>query len=314
MLLSIIIPVFKAKDTIHELLERCNAAVQFAGEDYELLLVEDGSGDDTWAVIEQKCKTEKNIKAIKLSRNFGQHHAITAGLDYCKGDWVVVMDCDLQDRPEEIEKLYAKAREGFDIVYARRADRKDPFLKKLQAGFFYAIFSFLTGVKYDGTIGNFGIYNRKVIEALKKIKEPMRAFSPMVRWVGFTHTSVNVVHGVRFSGKSTYTFIKTLSLAFGIILSYSDKPLKLIVRLGFLISLIAAVTGIVYFVKYMNGQILVSGYTSIILSIWFLGGLTIFTLGIIGLYISQIFTGIKNRPFYIVDKVIETAGQFSTNK
>ena len=304
MLLSIIIPVYKAQSTIHELLVRCKAALEFTNGDYELVLVDDGSPDGTWEIIEQQCQTAENVKAIKLSRNFGQHHAITAGLDFCKGQWVVVMDCDLQDRPEEIERLCTKAKEGYDIVFASRVYRQDPFFKKLQSRFFYTVFSFLSGVKYDGTIGNFGIYNRKVIDAVKNIKEPTRAFSLMVRWVGFKYATVNVTHGERASGKSTYTFMKTLTLAFGIILSYSDKPLKLIVRLGFFISLIAALTSIVYFVKYLNGQILVSGYTSIILSIWFLGGLTIFTLGIIGLYISQIFAGIKNRPHYIVDKVI----------
>lgn len=304
MLLSIIVPVYKAQDTLHQLLERCNTALQFTRGDYELILVEDGSPDKTWETVEQQCKAYRNVKAIKLSRNFGQHHAITAGLEYCTGDWTVVMDCDLQDQPEEIERLYAKAEEGYEIVFARRTHRQDPFFKKLQARFFYAAFSFLSGVKYDGTIGNFGIYSCKVIDAVRKMKEPMRAFSLMVRWVGFNYATVNVTHGVRASGKSTYTFLKTLSLALGIMFSYSDKPLKLIVRLGFFISLIAAVTSIVYFVRYINGQILVSGYTSIILSIWFLGGLTIFTLGIIGLYISRIFAGIKNRPFYIIDKVI----------
>lgn len=306
MLLSIIIPVYKAQDTIEELLVRCKAAVQFTAGDYELVLVEDGSPDDTWNVIEQKCSAETNIRAIKLSRNFGQHHAITAGLDYCSGQWVVVMDCDLQDRPEEIVRLYNEAVKGYDIVYAKRTKRKDPLLKKIQARIFYKIFSFLTGIKYDGSIGNFGIYSRKVIDTLKGMRETMRAFSPMVRWVGFSKSYIDVEHGARANGKSTYTYSKIFKLAFGTILAYSDRPLKLMIRLGFFIAFIALLVAGFYLVRYLTGQILVSGFTSIILSIWFLGGLIIFNLGVLGLYISKIFAGIKNRPLYIIDKTIET--------
>lgn len=306
MLLSVIIPVYKAQNTIEELLERCKASLHFASASYELVLVEDGSPDETWVVIEQKCRTEKNIRAIKLSRNFGQHHAITAGLDVCKGDWVVVMDCDLQDRPEDIVRLYNEAVKGCEIVYAKRINRKDPLFKKIQTRIFYKIFSFLTGIHYDGSIGNFGIYSRKAIEAVKKMREPMRAFSPMMRWVGFSNGYIEVEHAARAEGKSTYTYKKIFSLAFGAILSYSDRPLKLMIRLGFFISFIALLVAGFYLVRYLAGQILVSGFTSIILSIWFLGGLIIFNLGVLGLYISRIFSGIKNRPLYIVDKTIET--------
>jgi polyisoprenyl-phosphate glycosyltransferase len=306
MLLSIIIPVYKAQNTIDELLERCKAAVQFTAGDYELVLVEDGSPDGTWDSIVQKCQTEKNIRAIKLSRNFGQHHAITAGLDYCSGDWVVVMDCDLQDRPEEIERLYNEAQKGVDIVFARRMKRKDSAIKKIQSKLFYGLFSYLTGIKYDGTVGNFGIYSRKVIESVKSMKEPMRAFAPMVRWVGFSRSFVDVEHAARINGTSTYNFKKIFVLATDIIFSYSDKPLKLITRLGFIISFVSFLVGTYYFIQYHAGKILVSGYTSIIISIWFLSGLIILNLGILGLYVSKMFAGIKNRPLYIVDKTINS--------
>ena len=304
MLISIVIPVYQAEKILEELIARIKKAMEFARGNYHVVLVDDGSADASWRVIGNICSIEKNIKAIKLSRNFGQHHAITAGLDHCTGEWVVVMDCDLQDKPEEIERLYQKVQEGYEIVFARRIHRKDSFFKKLLSRIFYKIFSYLTGIKYDGKVGNFGIYSAKVIDTLKKMKEPLRAFSPMVRWVGFNKAFIDVEHGERYKGKSSYNYSKIITLASDIILSYSDKPLRLIVRTGFLISFISFLVGLYYLIQYLSGRILVSGYTSIIISIWFLGGLIILNLGVLGLYISKIFTGIKDRPLYIIDKTI----------
>jgi polyisoprenyl-phosphate glycosyltransferase len=304
MLISIVIPVYQAEKIVVELIDRINAAMEFANGNYQVVLVDDGSSDNSWEMIEKICDGQSEIKAIKLSRNFGQHHAITAGLDYSSGNWVVVMDCDLQDRPEEISRLYQKAVEGFDIVFARRNNRTDSLWKKATSYFFYKLYSYYTGIRYDGTIANFGIYSSKVVATINTMKEPMRAFSPMVRWVGFKKTSIEVEHGARFSGKTTYSMAKLLKLAFDIILSYSDKPLRIIVRLGFFIASSAFIAAICILYKYFNGKITVSGYTSIIISIWFLGGLIILILGILGLYISKIFAGIKNRPLYIIDKKI----------
>jgi dolichol-phosphate mannosyltransferase len=304
MLLSVVIPVYKAEDIVEELITRVKNALGFTAGSYQVILVDDGSDDNSWLVIENICRSNPEIKGIKLSRNFGQHHAITAGLDHCSGDWVVVMDCDLQDRPEEIYPLYQKAQEGFDIVFAQRNNRTDSFGKKLLSKLFYKLYSYLTGIKYDGTVANFGIYSKQVIDATKEMKEPMRAFSPMVRWVGFKKTSIKVEHGQRFSGKTTYSVTKLVNLALDIVLSYSDKPLKLIVRLGFFIAAMAFAFAVYIFYRYCTGQITVSGYTSIIVSIWFLGGLIIMILGVLGLYVAKIFAGVKNRPLYIVDKMI----------
>ena len=304
MLLSVVIPVYKAEEIIEELINRIKNSLAFTLGNYQIILVDDGSTDTSWAVIENVCITNPKVKAIKLSRNFGQHNAITAGLDYCTGDWIVVMDCDLQDRPEEINHLYQKSQQGFDIVLAQRYNRTDSFWKKVLSKLFYKLYSYLTGIKYDGTVANFGIYSKKVIDVIKEMREPMRAFSPMVRWVGFEKISINVEHGQRFSGKTTYNVSKLLNLALDIILSYSDKPLKLIVRLGFFISLMAFMFALYIFYRYWTGKITVTGYTSTIISIWFLGGLIIMILGVLGLYIAKIFAGVKNRPVYIVDKMI----------
>ena len=303
MLLSIVIPVYQADEIVNELYNRIEVSVSPIA-DYELILVDDRSTDRSWNEIEKLCINNKKIKAIKLSKNFGQHYAITAGLDFCRGDWVVVMDCDLQDRPEEIKRLVEKAKEGYDIVFAKRINRIDSFRKKLFSGVFYRVYSYFTGIKYDGSIANFGIYSKKVIEVLKKMREPFRAFSPMARWVGFNKSFIEVEHGARYKGTSTYSFRKVFNLGADIIFSYSDKPLKIIIRLGFTISILSFAIALYYLIKYWSGKILVSGFTTIVLSIWFLGGLIIFILGIIGLYISKIFAGVKDRPLYIIDESI----------
>ena len=185
------------------------------------------------------CNRDKRIKGIKLSRNFGQHHAITAGLDACTGQWIIVMDCDLQDRPEEIPNLYKAVINGYDIVYAKRTSRKDSLFKKLTSEIFHYIFSYLSGVKQDKSIANFGIYNRCVIDSIKSMREPMRAFGPMVKWVGFKNTSIEVEHGQRYAGKSSYNLKKLFDLALEIAIAYSDKPLKITIKLGIFISLLS---------------------------------------------------------------------------
>lgn len=163
--LSIISPIYKGEKMLDELVSRIMATVCTITEDYEIILVNDQSPDGSWPVIERICKTNNRVKGINLSRNFGQHYAITAGLSQAKGEWVVVMDCDLQDTPEEIKNLYTKAQEGYDSVFAQRVERKDKFLKRLSSIVFYKVFSFLTDSKQDETVANFGIYHRKVVNA-----------------------------------------------------------------------------------------------------------------------------------------------------
>lgn len=300
--ISIVIPVYKANTIIPELVRRLVESTSKITFDFEVILVDDGCPLNSWEAIVQECKKDKRIKGILLSRNFGQHYAITAGLDCVKGEAIVVMDCDLQDKPEEIPNLYSKFEEGYDIVYASRAKRKDSYFKVFISKIFYISFSYLSGIKYDGSIASFGVYSKKVIDNVKKMREPMRAFSPLVRWTGFSSTKIIVEHGRRQDSKSTYSFRKLISLALDIILAYSDKPLKLTVKLGFLISFSTMIYSLYVLTLYIQGEIKVSGYTSLIISIWFLSGLIIFILGIIGLYLNKIFESAKNRPLYLIDK------------
>lgn len=302
--LSIVSPVYKAEFIVSELVRRIGMAISKITDNYEIILVEDHSPDDSWRSILDECKKDQRIKAVKLSRNFGQHYAITAGLDYAEGTWVIVMDCDLQDKPEEIIHLYQKAKEGYDIVLAQRKIRKDHLLKRVSSLLFYRTLSYLTGYKQDPSVANFGIYHSSTIAAIRKMREPIRYFPTMVKWVGFRKTAIEVTHDERFSGSTSYNWSKLFSLALDIILVNSDKPIRLIVKLGFFIAFSSFVVGAITVVKYLTNKITVPGYTSLLISIWFMGGFILFVLGLIGLYIGKIFEGVKHRPIYIVQQEI----------
>jgi glycosyltransferase involved in cell wall biosynthesis len=304
MFLSIVSPVYKAQGIIPELVRRVLAAVEAITQDYEIILVEDGSPDNSWQEMLQESAKDKRVKSVKLSRNFGQHYAITAGLDIAKGEWVVVMDCDLQDQPEEIGKLLLAARAGASIVLARRVLRTDGFFKKTGSKTFYTILGYLTGVKQDPAVANFGVYHQSVVKAIRQLREPIRYFPTMVRWVGFQKTYIDIEHGERFSGSTSYNWHKLFRLAIDIILANSDKPIRLIVKAGFMLSFGAFLFGLYSIWRYLSGQIIVPGYTSLLVSVWFLGGLLMSVLGIIGLYVGKIFEGVKNRPVYIVEKIV----------
>lgn len=299
-LFSIVSPVYRAEQIVPELVRRIRAAVETITQDYEIILVEDGSPDKSWEAIAAESKKEARVKGIQLSRNFGQHYAITAGLDHTNGEWVVVMDCDLQDQPEEIASLFQKAKEGYDIVLAQRKERQDSFFKRSSSQLFYRTLSYLTGTRQDPSIANFGIYHYRVIEALRKMQEPIRYFPTMVKWVGFRRTAMQVTHAERFSGNTSYNWSKLFRLAVDIILANSDKPIRLIVKFGFFVAFISFLIGAVVIYRYLMHQITVPGYTSLLVSIWFIGGMILFVLGLIGLYIGKIFEGVKSRPIYIV--------------
>ena len=302
--ISIVSPVYQAEKIIPLLVERIENTVGKITADYEIILVEDGSPDDCWKVIEDITLTNAKLKGIKLSRNFGQHPAIMAGLSQAKGEWIVVMDCDLQDQPEEIEKLYNKALEGFDVVFAKRNNRQDGFFKKNTSKMFSALFNYLAGTKFDNEIANFGIYNKKVIVSVLNIGDYIKSFPLFVYFTGFKSTAITVEHAPRESGTSSYTFSKLISLAFNTIISYSNKPLKIFVKFGMLISLLSIIGGIVNLILYFEGEIKVSGYSSLIISIWFLSGILITVVGVVGIYVGKVFEQTKNRPPFIIDKIV----------
>jgi polyisoprenyl-phosphate glycosyltransferase len=298
--ISVVTPVYRAEGCLRELHARLVAALDSITGDFEIVMVEDCGGDGSWQIIRELADADPRVKGLQFSRNFGQHYGITAGLDHCDGDWVVVMDCDLQDRPEEIPRLYAKALEGYDVVLALRGKRRHPFAKRLLSRTFYRVLSWLADTEYDGDAGNFRIVSRKVAENFRMLREQLRFFGGLVGWMGFPTATIEVQHADRHDGRSTYTFAKLWRLATEIMIAYSDKPLRLAVRFGFLISLIAFGGGI-----YIVGHSLlygspVVGWPSLFVSIWFLGGVIISILGIIGIYLGKTFDEAKKRPLYII--------------
>ena len=298
--ISVVIPEYKGEKMVKELVERIQQSVETITEDYEIILVNDCSPDNTWTEIEKVGKFDTRVKGLNLSRNFGQHYAISAGLQYAKGDWVVVMDCDLQDRPEEILNLYNKAQEGWYIVQARRINKQFGFFKKLSSVLYHKVFDYLSGFKTDSAKGNFGIYHKHVIEEYNKIGEVSRSFGSLIRHLGFKTTDMDVQHAARGEGKSSYTLSKLLSLSFDTIISNSNKPLRLAVLWGFLMSGLSFLLAIYNVVAKLIGIIEVSGYTTTIFSIWFVGGLLLLMMGVLGLYIGKIYNQVKGRPIYVV--------------
>ena len=304
MHISIVSPRYKGEKMLEELVSRIEKSVSPITDDYEIILVNDQSPDNSWEVMKRICAEDKHVKGVNLSRNFGQHYAISAGLSLVQGDWIVVMDCDLQDRPEEIPSLYAKAMEGFDIVCARRVERQDSCLKKLSSTIFHEIFDWLSGTKTDKTIANFGIYSKQVINEFNKMPEMSRAFATLVNYLGFKRATVDVQHSERGEGESGYNFIKLIKLTFDIIISNTNKPLRIATAIGFFMAIVSFILAFYQLVAKQLGINVVPGFTSTIFSIWFIGGLLLFVMGIIGLYIGKIFDQVKNRQLYIIREII----------
>ena len=299
--LSAVIPVFQAEACLVELHRRLSATLSAIAEDYEIILVEDRGTDHSWSIIRELACKDSHVRGLRFSRNFGQHYAITAGLDAARGDWIVVMDCDLQDQPEEIPRLYAKAREGFDVVLARRGRRADAFLKRALSRVFYEIFKFLTGLKYDEQVGNFRIISRRVVYELRGMREQLRFFGGLVSWLGFETSSVDVSHAPRFAGQSTYNYRKLFRLGLDTILAHSDRPLRLAIWLGALCSLGAFIMGVYFCIRALFFAVPVSGWSSLIVSLFFLSGVIIGMIGITGLYVGKTFDQVKGRPLFVVE-------------
>ncbi len=301
--LSIISPVYGAADTIPTLCKKIHKAASTLAISYEIILVFDCSPDTGWEKINAECQKNPSVTGIKLSRNFGQHIAIAAGIDNCSGEWVVILDCDLQDNPEEILNLYNKAQEGFDIVLCRRKNRKDPFLKKMSSRLFYKALHYISGMKTDSLVANFGIYNRKVINSIKQIKESNQFFPMFVIWSGFKSTSIAVEHSERFAGVSAYSTLKRLKLGIDIAFSYSSRPLLLTSIFAIFIALIIMILCIIYFFLALAGYFQITGFATLILSLWGIGSIIIIILSCMSIYISQIYDNVKQRPLYLIDEV-----------
>jgi dolichol-phosphate mannosyltransferase len=307
MIISIVVPLYKCSRFVDELTHRIDAAFKekASGIEYEVLLVNDGSPEDDWEKVRALAAAHSHIKGINLSRNFGQHHAITAGIDHAFGDWVVVMDGDLQDRPEEIPSLLNHARENnLDVVFARRTIRHDSVLKRLSSRLFYRVFNYFAEAHLSPEVANFSIARQKVIETVRGMREQNRGFPFFLQWAGFRRGFHTVQHAPRPQGKSAYSLSRLVDLAMDIIIANSNKPLRLSIKFGFVIAALALLFAAYSVLRYFMHGIPVTGWTSLFVSIWFLSGPLFAQLGVLGMYIGKVFNETKQRPLYVVDKTV----------
>lgn len=302
--LSIVSPVYMGEKMLDELVRRIHEAVRPLTSNYEIVLVNDCSPDSSWKKITEICAKDKLVKGINLSRNFGQPYAITAGLSYAQGDYVAVIDCDLQNKPEDLPAMYRKALEGFDVVSARRVVREDTFLKRMSSAIFHKVYDFLSGFETDKAVAEFGIYSRKIVNVYCSIPEYSRSFVELIHTLGFKKATVDVLHDHRLEGKSSYNLYRLLKLSFNSIISNSNRPLYLAVTLGLIMSVLSFMMAIYNIFAKFIGLNEVEGYTSTIFSIWFVGGILLFMMGVVGLYVGKIFDQVKGRPVFIVSETL----------
>ena len=301
LILSVVVPLLNEEEIVEELIKRLKISLNGVSENYEIILVDDGSNDRTWEKISLISKIDNRVKGIKLSRNFGHHYAISAGLHNAHGEWVVVMDGDLQDRPEVIPELLYKAKEGFDVVFVSRNKRPESIFYKILQKLFYVFLRRLSGIDFDSRQANFSILNHKVVEAFKKFPEYSRFYGSTIKWLGFKRTFIEAEHGKRYSGKPSYTIKKRLNLALDIILSFSDRPLKFAIGLGLALSGLSFLILIWILIGYMSWGFTVIGWPSIIASIFLSSGAILVVLGVIGIYLGRVFNEVKSRPLYLID-------------
>lgn len=305
MHISIISPVYGAPTLINELVSQIETAVNEITEDYEIILVEDHSPDNSQEIIRRICANDKKVKGVFLSRNFGQQYALNAGFDLSSGDYVVTLDCDLQNPPNQIPALYKKIQEGYDIVYASRQNRPDNYFMTQGSKLFNKLVGFLTDSKQDESLAEFAIYRRKMVDAMAMMGDYRRYYPLMNQWVGFKSCKIPVNHDSRTDGKeSSYSMRKRIELAFSTAIAFSTKSLHLIVYLGSIITTIAVLIAIILVIKTIITGIDVSGWVTLFISMWLIAGILIMIIGIIAVYIGNIFEEVKHRPSYIVSEKI----------
>jgi polyisoprenyl-phosphate glycosyltransferase len=301
--ISIISPVYRAEKIVDELVHRIRNTMLRMEIPYEIILVEDGSPDGSWEKIAANASLYPEVKGIKFSRNFGQHYAITAGIRAAQGNYCVILDCDLQDNPDYIPELYARALAGNDIVFTTKKKRKHSILKNLSAGIFFKIFNYLTENKTaraDSTVGNYSLLSRKAIDAFCQIKDTHRHYLMVLRILGFKTDYLEIKHDDRFEGKSSYTFSKLVAHAINGITSQSDKLLRISITVGFSCFALSILWVFTLLILYFTHG-LVPGYTSLMAVILLSTGLILMSIGIAGIYIGKIFEQVKERPLYFID-------------
>lgn len=303
---TIVAPVYNESDGLQALYDRLKPVLtQLAGHDWEIVLVDDGSRDASWQIISALHSADFRVVGLRFSRNFGHHMALTAGMDAARGERIVTMDSDLQDRPEEIPKLAAKMDEGYDLVYATRMNRQHSQQKQLASRTFMWLLNAMADTTYPITGAVFRLMNRRFLNELNQLRERHRLFTGLTAWLGFRQATVEVEHAERYAGATNYTPAKMLKLSIDSITSFSAKPLYYVVYVGLFTSMLAALFTIYTVIRYFMVGFATLGYASIMSAVTFLGGLILVVLGIMGQYIGRIFEEQKNRPIYIIESALK---------
>lgn len=302
--LSVVIPVYGCAGCLEELCLQLNAVLPTVAERYEIVLVDDHSPDNAWAVLESLRESYPSIKAIRLSRNFGQQIAISAGLAEAKGDYAVVMDCDLQDPPGLIPKLFEKLGEGHDLVLARRLERQHSLFRVVAARAYFKLLGLLTGQTMDGSFGSFSLLTRKVIDSFLLFEERERHYLFILRWLGFSQGIIDYPQQERFCGRSSYSVFKLLKHALEGVLFQATSFLRWIVTAGFLFA-VSGITAAAYLIWRAVFYTALPGWTSLVVLVLVCTGALMVSLGVIGMYVDKIFEQSKQRPLYVKDTTLE---------
>lgn len=303
--ISVVVTIYNAEKALPELVERLDKAVGSVTGSYELIFVEDRGKDASWKVLKGLAAGNRNVKAVRMARNFGQHNAITAGLHLATGNYVVLMDGDLQDEPEVIPGLYDAIKKGeTEIVYVRRINRKDTAYKKFTSNLYYRVFSFVSGMKVNPQVGTFRIMTKLVCESFCQFREVNKYIGGIFSWMDFDEGFFDAEHKERKHGRSNYNMSKMLRLALNGVLSFSNKPLNFAMYIGLSSSFGSILMGLIFTYRKLVYHVNVTGYSSLIVSLFFIGGLILFVQGIIGQYIGRIYDQARSRPEYLVQEKI----------
>jgi dolichol-phosphate mannosyltransferase len=301
---SLVVPAYNEEGVVNELVARLGELMDALDGDSEAIIVDDGSRDRTYELLLAAAQDDSRFKLVKLSRNFGHQIALTAGVDISTGDAVIVLDADLQDPPEVVLELAARWREGYDIVYAVRQERGgETRFKRATAAWFYRGFNKISEVDVPVDVGDFRLIDRRALDVFNQMRESSRFVRGMFSWIGFTQTGVEYNRAERFAGETKYPLRKMLRFAATGVTSFSEAPLRLALNAGFFVSFVSFVVGIFAIVAKLTGAFTVPGWASIVVVVTLIGGVQLIVLGVIGVYIGDIHTEVKNRPLYVVSEL-----------
>ena len=303
MEISAIIPSYNEQDNVGLMYERMTKTLSKIIPDYEIIYINDCSKDQTLLRIKELAAKDTHVKYLSFSRNFGHQIAVSAGLDYCSGKAVVIIDGDLQDPPELIEQMYEKYKEGYKVVYARRTSREgETWFKKATAKIFYRLLASMTSIDIPVDVGDFRLIDQVIVKHLRNMPEKSKYIRGQISWIGYKQTFVNYHRDARIYGKTNYPLRKMLRFALDGITAFSDKPLKIASGLGIVAAIVSLLALVYALVAHFCFNSTITGWTSLILSVLFIGGVQLITIGIIGEYIARINNDVRNRPLYILEE------------